>query len=229
MSLAKPLAKIQALYTPSNGSITNQIWYVLAAVVMTSLNRSQDIPQVYEAVEKTVYADDKDKQDTEKSKVLLRMREGIFKSFVIIGYPKIINSLQALNTGVSTQVLSKMPSTPIRTESSWNDIIKQRERGQHLFDTIYERHSKKVQENMYTAYPDLGQAAIHQLYGPVLAESSVISAKETSLIMVAGLMLQDVPAQLKGHRYGALHHGATQQDLERLEIMVDIIARHYNV
>lgn len=56
---------------------------------MTSLNRSQDIPQVYEAVEKTVYADDKDKQDTEKSKVLLRMREGIFKSFVIIGYPKV--------------------------------------------------------------------------------------------------------------------------------------------
>lgn len=116
-----------------------------------------------------------------------------------------------------------------RTELSWNDISKQRERGQHLFDTIYERHSKKVQDNMYTAYPDLGQAAIHQLYGPVLAESSVISAKETSLIMVAGLMLQDVPAQLKGHRYGALHHGATQQDLERLEIMVDIIARHYKV
>lgn len=30
MSLAKPLAKIQALYTPCNGSVTNQLWYVLA-------------------------------------------------------------------------------------------------------------------------------------------------------------------------------------------------------
>ena len=56
---------------------------------MTSLNRSQDIPQIYQAVEKAVYTDDKDKQDVEKSKVLLRMREGIFKSFVIIGYPKV--------------------------------------------------------------------------------------------------------------------------------------------
>lgn len=144
-------------------------------------------------------------------------------------YPKCRQRRLGKRVSDILQRVSQILMISYRTESSWNDIIKQRERGQHLFDTIYERHSKKVQENMYTAYPDLGQAAIHQLYGPVLAESSVISAKETSLIMVAGLMLQDVPAQLKGHRYGALHHGATQQDLERLEIMVDIIARHYNV
>ena len=81
---------------------------------------------------------------------------------------------------------------------------------------------------MYNAYPDLGQTAIHHLYGPILSESSIISAKETSLIMVAGLMVQDVPAQLKGHRYGALNLGNNQDDLNRVENLVDLLSRYYN-
>ena len=80
---------------------------------------------------------------------------------------------------------------------------------------------------MHTAYPDLAQTAINQLYGPILSETSIINAKETSLIMVAGLMVQNVPAQLRGHRYGALHQGATQQDLTRVENLVDLLSRYY--
>ncbi|KAI9320768.1 hypothetical protein BX666DRAFT_2024386 [Dichotomocladium elegans] len=226
MSLTKVLSDIQALYSPAHGPVRNQLWYVLAAVVMTSLNRPKDVPRIYEAVEKSIQEGKKDDMTTEKSKVLMRMREGIFKSFVIIGYPKVINSLQALNTAVPSEVLAEIPTTPIRKETSWEDVNLQRERGYKLFDAVYDRHSKRVQENMHVAYPDLAQAAIHHLYGPVLAEPSIISAQETSLCIVAGLMVQDVPAQLRGHRYGALNQGATQQDLSRLESLVEIVTKY---
>lgn len=140
-----------------------------------------------------------------------------------------INSLQALASVTPDEVLARLPKSPIRSESSWEQVLDQRERGQRLFDTIYERHSQRVVEQMQSAYPDLAQTAIHHLYGPVLAETSIVSAKETSLLMVASLMVQDVPPQLKGHRYGALHHGATQQELGHVETLVHTLCRYYAV
>lgn len=56
---------------------------------MTSLNRPQDIPQVYKAVEKKLEAAPASEQESEKTRVIMRMREAIFKTFVLIGYPKV--------------------------------------------------------------------------------------------------------------------------------------------
>ncbi|KAI9495557.1 AhpD-like protein [Zychaea mexicana] len=188
---------------------------------MSTLNHAQDIPTIYQTVEKNI------QQQEEKVRVMMRLREGIFKTFAIVGYPRVINSLQALQAAAPSEVLAQLPAKPIRSESSWHDITEQRERGNQLFDAIYERHTQRVREHMYNAYPDLAQTAINHLYGPILSEPSIVSAKETSLIMIAGLMVQDVPAQLKGHRYGALHLGATQQDLSRVENLVDLLSRYY--
>lgn len=85
-------------------------------------------------------------------------------------------------------------------EESWQDVKSQIERGQQLFNVIYDRHSERVMKHLNTAYPDLAQTAINHLYGPVISETSIISAKETSLVMVATLMTQDAPQQLKSHR-----------------------------
>lgn len=57
--------------------------------VLTSMNRSQDIPQVYKAVEENLQTAPVSDQVSEKTQVLMRMREAIFKTFVLIGYPKV--------------------------------------------------------------------------------------------------------------------------------------------
>ncbi|KAI7850424.1 AhpD-like protein [Circinella umbellata] len=222
MSLLKVLGEIQSLYTSTQSAPRNQVWYILTAVVMSTLNHAQDIPTVYKVATQSI------QQQEEKVQVMMRLREGIFKTFAIVGYPRVINSLQALAADAPSEILTQLPKKPIRSESSWHDITQQRERGNQLFDAIYERHTQRVQEHMYNAYPDLAQTAIHHLYGPILSEPSIISAKETSLIMVAGLMVQNVPAQLKGHRYGALNLGNNQDDLNRVENLVDLLSRYYN-
>ncbi|KAI8144540.1 AhpD-like protein [Fennellomyces sp. T-0311] len=221
MSLTKVLGEIQSLYASSQLPIRNEVWYILTAVVLSTMNKAQDIPTVYKTVEQSV----PEKED--QVQVMMRLREGIFKTFAIVGYPRVINSLAALQGAAPSEILAKLPTQPIRSESSWQDIVQERERGNQLFDAIYERHSSRVRQHMHTAYPDLAQTAINQLYGPILSETSIINAKETSLIMVAGLLAQDVPAQLRGHRYGALHQGATQQDLTRVEKLVDLLSRYY--
>lgn len=80
---------------------------------------------------------------------------------------------------------------------------------------------------MYTSHPDLAQTALNQLYGPTLGETSILDARETSLVTCAGLMIQNVPLQLISHGHGAIHNGATQQDMDRVQNIVSILAEYY--
>ena len=132
-----------------------------------------------------------------------------------------------LRKSTSAPVLAQLPQTPIRKEESWNDYVLQRARGQALFDTIYDRHTKRVMQSMADAYPDLAQSALHHLYGPLLSEGAILTPRETSLIVVTGTFAMCVPSQLRGHIYGALHNGAVKVDIERLYNTVLLFCRHY--
>lgn len=82
---------------------------------------------------------------------------------------------------------------------------------------------------MYSTHPDLAQTALHHLYGPILSDVSVLNPKETSLVVVAGLMAENILLQLKGHRYGAIHNGATEQEIRKVESLVSELADHYKI
>lgn len=114
-----------------------------------------------------------------------------------------------------------------RKEESWADTQFQRERGKKLFGRIYDRHTERVINNMHSFHPDLAQTALNHLYGPTLGEVSVLSAKETSIVMVAGLMMQNVLPQLIGHYKGAFNNGVTKEDMVRLESIVTSLADYY--
>jgi alkylhydroperoxidase/carboxymuconolactone decarboxylase family protein YurZ len=58
------------------------------------------------------------------------------------------------------------------------------------------------------------------MYGYVLSNTSVLSAAETSFVMIAGLIPQDVNPQLKGHLRGALNGGATVEQVKAVRNVV---------
>ncbi|CEP13834.1 hypothetical protein [Parasitella parasitica] len=210
--------------------IATDIWYIVAAVVMSSVNKPEDIKHIYDIINERV---DKMENMTieEKNKliaaIVLKLREAILKSYIIIGFPKTINTLQQLADATPEKIKALLPNKPLRKEDSWSDIQNERQRGKALFGTIYERHTDKVIKNMYNAHPDLAQTALYQLYGPTLSETSVLNAKETSLVTVAGLMITNVPLQLVGHSYGAIHNGATQADIKYVQSIVSELGDHY--
>ncbi|KAI8987761.1 AhpD-like protein [Mycotypha africana] len=212
-------------------NLTNDYWYLIAvAIVMSSVNKPEDIQYIYQTIEAKI--DNLSQQNESKknnilSSIVLRLREAVLKSHVIIGFPKTINTLQQLSIVTPDHVKALLPKKPLRNEEKWADVQFQRQRGKALFNKIYDRHAEKVMNNMYQTHPDLAQTALHHLYGPTLSETSILDAKETSLITVAGLMIQNIPLQLKGHSYGALHNGATEDDLRRVQSIVTILSEHY--
>lgn len=65
---------------------------------------------------------------------------------------------------------------------------------------------------MQNSYDDLGVVA-ELMYGHVFSNVEVLGARDTSLLLIAGLIPQDVSPQLKGHLKGALNNGATVQEV----------------
>lgn len=72
---------------------------------------------------------------------------------------------------------------------------------------------------MRNSYDDLGVVA-ELMYGHVFSNLEVLGARDTSLLLVAGLIPQNVNPQLKGHLKGALNNGATVEEVMAVREMV---------
>ena len=65
-------------------------------------------------------------------------------------------------------------------------------RGRNFFDKVYGKVSKRVMSQMdRSGTEDLGITA-RLMYGYILSNTNVLSASETSFVLVAGLIPQDV-------------------------------------
>jgi alkylhydroperoxidase/carboxymuconolactone decarboxylase family protein YurZ len=94
------------------------------------------------------------------------------------------------------------------------------QRGQTFFEAIYGKITRRVMGQMdRSGTEDLGLVA-RLMYGYVLSNTSVLSSAETSFVMIAGLIPQDVNPQLKGHLRGALNGGATVEQVKAVRNVV---------
>jgi hypothetical protein len=71
------------------------------------------------------------------------------------------------------------------------------QRGQHFFDMLYGKVSKRVMGQMdRSGTEDLGLTA-RLMYGYILSNTNILTPVETSFVLIAGLIPQDVSFQ--GH------------------------------
>lgn len=66
---------------------------------MASLNHPEDIPHLYTVVEQSIDAQTVQQADKDEQKVqaVLRLRDGILKSFIASGFPKVRRRTQTLD------------------------------------------------------------------------------------------------------------------------------------
>ncbi|KAK9478203.1 AhpD-like protein [Lipomyces japonicus] len=215
-------------------------WYYIAAATFTVCNKPEAIPEIFKyAVEHDAklsgrsfrtenlvtvsqFSDSQSHYGSEDESLLVdcsnsdpeivlqiakNTREALLKGAALAGLPKTINSLIQLRNATPTEFREK---APLRGSLSTAEEL---ERGQKFWDQVYGKVSKRVIGQMGTAYPDLAQYALQHVYGPLLSYTEILSARETSFVVIACLIPQDVNPQLKGHLRGGLNNGATIDEL----------------
>ncbi|KAK9381168.1 AhpD-like protein [Kockiozyma suomiensis] len=149
--------------------------------------------------------------DPEKVREISRqMREALLKGTALAGLPKTINSLIQLRNATPHEFREDKP-----LRQAADQVVEKEElaRGRAFWDQVYGKVSTRVLSQMDTAYPDLAQYAVQHVYAPLLSYTGILSAKQTSLVVVACLIPLDVNPQLKGHLKGGLNNGATVEEL----------------
>lgn len=139
-----------------------------------------------------------------------KTREAILKSIALGGIPKAINTMMYLKNITPTDLQDTKPQRDFDIKTT----EEMRERGITFWNRVYGKVSNRVISQMNTAYPDLWEFAKNHIYSPLLSYNDILSASETSLVIVACLVPMDVNPQLKGHLKGALNNGATPQEVQ---------------
>ncbi|CAO3681485.1 unnamed protein product [Rhizopus stolonifer] len=217
----------------SNGKdISKDYWYLTAISAISSANHPKDVECLYNVIYEHINQLP-DKSQTEKNQIManivLKLREGALKSHSIIGFPKTMNILKQLADITPDCIKSLLPTKPLRDEANWPGVLYYRSAGEGLFNQTYGPLSEKTYQVLYDSHPDLAHVALYLHYGTVYGELSIVSAKETSLILVATTMIQNVLPQLKSHKIGAIHNGATEQEVKDVESLIVELAYYYNL
>ncbi|CCH42254.1 hypothetical protein BN7_1798 [Wickerhamomyces ciferrii] len=147
-------------------------------------------------------------------------RESVLKSIALGGIPKAINTLMYLKTTTPTELHE------LKTKRNFDISNTQfiRNRGQDFWNQVYGKVSTRIINQMETAYPDLWQYAKNHIYSPLLSYNDILNAKETSFVIIACLVPQDVNPQLKGHLKGALNNGATEEEVEQVRQLAILVS-----
>lgn len=137
--------------------------------------------------------------------------------------PQTINALLELKK-VTPEELLDSPEGPSptgrRADIYDTPAPEMMQRGQTYFEAVYGKITRRVMGQMdRSGTEDLGLMA-RLMYGYVLSNTAVLSPAETSFVMIAGLIPQDVNPQLKGHLRGALNGGATVEQVKAVRNMV---------
>ncbi|KAJ4263167.1 hypothetical protein NW762_006789 [Fusarium torreyae] len=209
-------------------NLPRNTWYFITATTLSALNRPDELPKLFKhVIEGTpgIVEEDAPGRD-EQLRISRRLREALLKASAVGGMPKTINALMSLKSATPEDLLDETgvedaPSTRHRDiyETSPSQVL---ERGQTFFNNIYGKISRRIMGQMdRSGAPDLGLLA-RLTYGYVLSNTDVLTPAETSFVLIASLIPQDVNPQLKGHLRGALNGGASVDEVRAVR---DIVIR----
>lgn len=137
------------------------------------------------------------------------VEEALLQSYLFVGFPGALNALTLWRERTGLR-----PSGGAAGEepSQW------RRRGEAVCARVYGAQYERLRERVAGLHPDLEAWMLEEGYGKVLGRPGLaLGVRE--LCVVATLVPQDAPAQLRSHLRGALNVGVAAEDVaEALEI-----------
>lgn len=180
----------------STPNLPRNVYFFLACSTLSTLNLPQEIPHVLHfALEKGGGPRDSKPGHEDQLRIVRQIRESIIKLVAIAGLPKSINAMIALKSATPPTLLDEpLGFSPTGRASEIHDVTPSAMllRGQRFFDGIYGKVAGRVMRSMdRSGTEDLGLMA-RLMYGYALSNTSVLSARDSSYVLLAGLIPQDV-------------------------------------
>ncbi|CAM1505009.1 Fc.00g106460.m01.CDS01 [Cosmosporella sp. VM-42] len=195
---------IAVLHRKHIGTDLESTWYCIAACSFAASNKGQYVADVFkEAI--------KDRQDDFEyhKHVLKRIKEGLLKTGIIYGIPRVINAFRAL--------IKALPSPESNETSSIRNHIsvpaETGKRGEEYMRNIFRADLDPFLATMDQYWPDLRTLVVTYIYGYYQSDTSILDSITTSQLNIASLVPMDVTAEVAWHMRGTIRNGGTEEQL----------------
>ncbi|PGH17416.1 hypothetical protein AJ80_04786 [Polytolypa hystricis UAMH7299] len=193
---------IKKLHDQSTGTDLEDTWYCIAACSFAASNNGQYVADVFkDAI-----------RNREGDFIYHRHRsiEGLLKTGIIYGIPRVINAFRAL--------VNALPSPESNEISSIRDHIEvpaeTNERGEAYMRNIFRADLDPFLASMDKYWPDLRTLVVTHIYGYYQSDTTILDAITTSQLNIATLIPMDVTAEVAWHMRGTIRNGGTEDQLK---------------
>ncbi|CZR57335.1 uncharacterized protein PAC_07224 [Phialocephala subalpina] len=172
-----------------------------------------------------------------RQQLVRRMREALVKCVSIVGVCKPLEAIFAIAKlekpedmdysfsryimSCSTTMIDDKELTINR--QNWESGAANHERGVGWFRTIY-RDSHANIEHALRAHKDFFWLSEEITYGLYLSDHTILGPIETELVVLAGIMIQNLPLETAWHLRGARRVGMCSEDVEVIQQCIELVA-----
>ncbi|KAJ2922468.1 hypothetical protein H1R20_g14632, partial [Candolleomyces eurysporus] len=197
-------------------------WYIVVAVALSASNKADGVPRVLEHMLNEELP--KDAKVEDQMALARKLREAVFKSGLISGYPKAINSLVALHEATP----EPLRETEVHRDTN-KSLAEYDEKGKIFWNSVYGDTSNNLYDMLYKVYPDLAWFSRTVGYGITYGSMEYLSPLETSYSLVAALIAGDTPQQIAWHLAGAKRCGASSEEVQAVRSIAIEVSKHCGI
>ncbi|KAL4920514.1 hypothetical protein BDW62DRAFT_176648 [Aspergillus aurantiobrunneus] len=201
-------------------SIPANKWSILATATLAAGPDPERADQLY------LYLTSQPAYNTSPARKALvrRLREALFKAAIIVGVCKPIEAILALAKVEKEE--DKDPSPP--TRENWTCDAANHERGVAWFNKLYKGNGNATLD-LFAAHKDFSWLSMEITYGLFLSDRQVLDDLDTQMVVLPGIMSQNLPNESHWHIRGTRRLGVPMEDVRIVTECVKIVAEFYGV
>ncbi|KAF9893215.1 hypothetical protein FE257_011638 [Aspergillus nanangensis] len=194
-------------------------WYILALATIAAGPDPEHADQLY------LHLIQKPQQQTPTARQALvrRLREALLKSSIIIGIPKPIESIVAID-----RVEQAEDKDYTFTRRDWCNDGANHDRAMGWFQKLYEQNTAGTLD-LFAAHKDFSWLSQDIAYGLFLSDRQVLDDVDTELVVLPAIMCQNLRTETHWHIRGTRRLGVPKEDVQVVWDCVQIVARFSGV
>ncbi|KAF2838384.1 hypothetical protein M501DRAFT_1005255 [Patellaria atrata CBS 101060] len=194
-------------------------WYIVTLVALVGGGQPEFATTLYSyLIRRPEFATAESRQA-----LMRRLREAMVKSVSIVGVCKPLEAMFAIE-----KITRPEDRDYSFSREGWQCDEANRERGRRWQDRIY-LHNQGAIDNTLSSQKDFDWLSKNITYGLYLSDHSILNDFETELVVLTGIMIQNLPNETHWHLRGARRIGISKDDVETVHQCIELVANFVGV
>lgn len=227
MSSSSPATQVQPRFQQLFAELENRFqttslgsdkWYILAISTLAASPDPERADQLYlYLINQPAYATSAARQE-----LVRRLREALIKSVIIVGVCKPIEAILSIS-----KVERDEDKDYTFTRENWQCDQANHDRGTGWLEKLYKGNTSGTLD-LFRAHPDFAWLSKEITYGLFLSDRQVLGDVDTQLVVLPGIMSQNLPNETHWHIRGTRRLGIPQEEVKVIWDCVQLVAQFFD-